>query len=68
MYRRDLREGQNAEVAIGNRNGGHSSLEAQEIGAAIVSAALATKTTAEFQSVVEYLRKNNPDVVRQLGW
>jgi len=67
MYRRDLREGQSAVPSVASRNG-HSSLEAQEIGAAIASAALATKTTVQFRSVVEYLRKQNPSVVKQLGW
>jgi hypothetical protein len=68
MYRRDLREGVNQEPLGTVRDEVTSSIDAQEIGAAILSASLATKTTAQLQSIVDHLRRTNPNVVKRLGW
>ena len=66
MYRRDLREGQSSATRVATRNG-QSSLEAQEIGAAIASAALATKTAVQVPVRGRTSSKEQPRR-RQTAW
>jgi hypothetical protein len=70
MYRRDLREGlqerdQGMRTSVG---GADFTATAETIGAALLAAALATKTVKALDAMTKHLRKVNPEIVKQLGW
>jgi hypothetical protein len=67
MYRRDLREGsqdQESYFPVGRVD----SSTAESIGAAVLAAALATKTVKALDAMTKHLRRVNPEIVKQLGW
>lgn len=75
MYRRDQRTASGSELLDEEapleepaHSNGSSSLELSRISSALLSAAMATGTSPAFLQIVDYLRTEQPDVVRQLGW
>ena len=65
MYRRDLREGTRNLVSESTSQG---SEKATEIGAAIISAALATGNADALEAMITHLRSENRRVLKLLEW
>lgn len=67
MYRRDLREGKSKDTEEIDP-ARVKSADTSAIGAAILSAALATGHAQAIDSIIRYLERESPEVVSSLGW
>jgi len=67
MYRRDLREGSGTDPTQAEP-ARMKSADVSAIGAAILSAALATGHAQAIDSIIRHLERESPDVISSLGW
>jgi hypothetical protein len=66
MYRRDLREGKSSPPPPSEPS--RSGNEASTVGAAILSAAIATGQAKALDAIIRHLETEAPEIVNRLGW